>query len=105
MTEYEELPNSPEDLELDRQLRSVERFAPRPGFEDRVLARIRRPAPVVVRSRRLATAAASPRRLWWAAGLAAASSTAWLAALGRWVAGGGVSTLGAWLNAAVLVPA
>jgi hypothetical protein len=104
MTEYEELPNSPEDLELNRQLRALERFAPRTGFEDRVMARVRQPAPVVVRSRRLA-ALASPGRLWWATGLAAASSTAWLATLGRWVVGGGVSTLGAWLSTTVLVPA
>src|ERR1041385_5696484 len=105
MTEHDEVVESPGDLALDEQLRSLQRFAPRSGFQDRIMARVYHPAPALVRARRLRAELFSPRRLWWAAGLAAASSTAWLVGLARWIAGGGLAAAGAFLNSEVLIPA
>src|SRR5439155_17090548 len=89
MTERDEFVMTAADRALDEQLRALQRFAPRLGFQDRVMARIYHPAPVLVRARRVRTTLLSPRRLWWTSGLAAASSTALLVAIGNWLAGSG----------------
>src|SRR2546421_8883345 len=104
MTERDEFVMTPADRALDEQLRALQRFAPRLGFQDRVMARVYHPAPALVRARRIRTTLFSPQRLWWASGLAAASSSALLVAIGNWIAGGGIAAATGFLNAQVLVP-
>jgi hypothetical protein len=84
-----------EDQVLDRHLASLGRFSPSPGFEDRVMARVRVAAPgavPAVRRRRW------PAVAWPLSGAAALSSTAltaWLAfnfeTLATWATAGIVS--------------
>ncbi|MBI4421096.1 MAG: hypothetical protein HY560_09745 [Gemmatimonadetes bacterium] len=105
MTEFDPLQSAPDDPILDRYLRSLPRLAPRPGFEDRVLARVRKPLPMRVRRARASLVSwASPARLWWASGLAAASSAAWTVALGSWLSGVDPEVATALLVAEVGVP-
>lgn len=106
MTEFDEFPMLPDDPVLDRYLRSLPRLVPRPGFEDRVMARVRRPLPMRVRrARERVLAFATPGRVWWASGLAAASSAAWTVTLWSWLSGGRLETAGAWLTTEVGLPA
>lgn len=77
MTEQNQIPPDGEDLVLDQQLQTLQRFTPIIGFENRVLSRVWRPAPMfwlVFKDR--VRAFASPRRRWLAAGLASAGSLA-----------------------------
>src|SRR5689334_8127345 len=105
MNEHNELQDAAGDARLDKHLLALQHLAPRPGFEDRVLARLRQPAPALVRFRKVARSLATPRRVWWASGLAAASSTAWLVALGQWFSSGqGMPAMNAWLSAQVIQP-
>ena len=75
MTEQNQIPPGGEDPALDQQLHALKRFTPITGFENRVLSRVWRPAPMfwLVFMDRL-RAFASPRRRWLAAGLASAGS-------------------------------
>ncbi len=78
-----------DDPVIDGYLHSLHRLAPRPGFADRVLSRVWRPAPMFIlvwqdRMRR----ALSPRRAWTAAGAMAAGSAAWIVAIGSWLSSG-----------------
>ena len=95
-----------DDQVLDQHLASLGRLSPSPGFEDRVMARVRVRAPLAAAA---ATAPAARRRRWpvvaWpATGLAALSSTAltaWLAfnfeTLTTWAAATAISVaLPAW---------
>jgi hypothetical protein len=104
MNERDEFMTSPEDRVLDKHLLALKQFTPRPGFEDRVLARVRLPSPVLVKVRQRVIKLFTPRRVWWASGLAAASSTAWILALGSWLSGAGTQTVTAWLTAQVALP-
>lgn len=75
MTEQNQIPPNGEDLVLDQQLHALKRFTPIIGFENRVLSRVWRPAPMfwlvfVDRLRQIA----SPGRRWLAAGLASVGS-------------------------------
>ena len=67
-----------DDAALDRCLETLPVFAPGPGFEDRVLARVMMPAPRWLRTlRRTSHALVDSRRIWWlAGGLAGASAVA-----------------------------
>jgi len=122
MNENDQLLPDDADPVLDGHLHSLHRVAPRPGFENRVLSRVWRPAPMFLlvwqdRLRRAVT----PRRMWTAAGLAAAGSTAWLAGImsllssrfdpafaSAWLANdvavpawtAGTTAVGTWANAA-----
>ena len=94
MTEQDQISPGGGDPFLDEQLLMLKRFTPIVGFEDRVLARVWRPAPIFVliwkdRIREWAT----PGRRW---AVAAAASFGSL-----------VSTIGlaAWVNATGRVPA
>jgi hypothetical protein len=104
MSEHEQYLTSPADAALDRYLLSLQRVAPRKGFEDRVMARVRIPAPALVRFRQRTRSLLSPRRLWWASGLAAASSTAWTVALVSSLAGLNPQALAASFSAAIAQP-
>jgi hypothetical protein len=104
MNERDEFLNSPEDQVLDKHLLALKRFTPLPGFEDRVMARVRLPAPSLVKVRQRVGKLVTPRRVWWASGLAAASSTAWILALGSWLSGVGTQAVTAWLTAQVALP-
>ena len=86
-----------DDQVLDQYLVSLGRFAPSPGFEGRVMARVRVAAPVPI----VAAAVPALRRrrwpsvLWPATGLAALSSTAltaWLAFNFETLVGWGTAT-------------
>lgn len=100
MTDHRTTPPLEPDLDpvLDRYLASLGRYAPRPGFADRVMARVRvTPAPAVP----LPGARLARRRRWplvagALTGTAAASSTA----LTVWAAAH-LETAGAWLAAAL----
>ena len=75
MTEQNQIPPNGEDLVLDQQLHALKRFTPIIGFENRVLSRVWRPAPMFClvfmdRVRQFW----SPGRRWLAAGLASAGS-------------------------------
>lgn len=65
-----------DDAILDRQLRSLPRFAPYPGFEDRVMSRVLVPPPRWVQSvKRSARSLVETRRIrWLAAGLVVTST-------------------------------
>jgi hypothetical protein len=104
MNERDEFLTFPEDAVLDKHLLALKRFGPHPGFEDRVLARVVLPAPALVAVRRRASAMATPRRLWWASGLAAASSTAWIVGLANWLSAAKLSAATAWLTAEAGLP-
>jgi hypothetical protein len=83
-----------EDPVLDRHLASLGRFAPSPGFEDRVMARVRIAAPgavPAVRRRRWPVVA------WPLSGAAALSSTA----LTAWLAFN-FETLATWATAGIM---
>jgi hypothetical protein len=87
-----------QDQILDRHLAALGSFAPRPGFEDRVMARVRIRAPAVAAVR----AVPARRRRWQAlvgpfAGVAAASSTA----LTVWTAMN-FGAIAAWTSASVM---
>ena len=105
MTERDQTGMSAEDLALDRHLLTLQRFAPSPGFGDRVLARVRLPVPAVAWKRTVAKSLVTPRRLWWASGLAAASSTAWIVAAANWVSEGGWQALVSQFTSSVALPA
>jgi hypothetical protein len=45
MTERDESLDIPPDPALDKHLLALQRFTPRAGFEDRIMARVRVPAP------------------------------------------------------------
>ena len=106
MSDFDQLQSAPDDPVLDRYLRSLPRFAPRTGFEDRVLARVRKPLPMRVRRARESVVAwAKPARLWWATGLAAASSAAWTLGLAGWLSGTDLQAAGARLATAMGLPA
>jgi hypothetical protein len=106
MNEPNQFENAADELRLDKQLLALQHLAPRDGFEERVLARLRQPAPALVRFKARARSLITPTRVWWASGLAAASSTAWLVALFEWFsAGRGAPAASAALTANVLQPA
>lgn len=94
-------PHDPmDDQVLDQHLASLGRFSPGPGFEDRVMARVRIPAPSpkvvtgvtpAIRRRRWPVVA------WPASGVAALSSTA----LTAWLAFN-FETLATWASATAL---
>lgn len=75
MTEQNQLPPNGEDPVLDQQLLALKRFAPIIGFENRVLSRVWRPAPmfVLIWQDRLARFF-TPRRRWMLAGAASLGS-------------------------------
>jgi hypothetical protein len=104
MNQRDEFVTTPEDAVLDKHLLALQRFAPRAGFQDRVLARVALPAPALVRVRERAGSLATPRRLWWASGLAAASSTAWIIGLANWLSAAKLGTATAWFSAEVELP-
>src|SRR5688572_25481653 len=104
MTEHDDFGASPEDALLDKQLLGLQHFAPHPGFADRVLARVARPGPALVRVRSRARSFVTPKRLWWTSGVAAAGSTAWILAVTSWLSGARLAAAGAWLNAEVGAP-
>ncbi len=98
MTDHRNTPPLEPDLDpvLDRYLASLGRYGPRPGFADRVMARVRvTPAPAVpLPGARLARRRRWPVLVGALSGTAAASSTA----LTVWAAGH-FETLSAWLAA------
>lgn len=82
MTEQSQIPPNGEDPVLDQQLHVLKRFTPIVGFENRVLARVWRPAPMfwlvfTDYMRRVAT----PGRRWLAAGMASFGSAIMTVAL------------------------
>lgn len=95
-----------EDQVLDHYLASLGRFSPGPGFEDRVMARVRVPVPAPVLAPAPSFAARVVRSRRWPvfayslSGLAAASSTA----LTAWVAAN-FSALTAWASASLVAAA
>src|SRR5258708_1526654 len=106
MSEHDEFPTTPEDAILDGYLRTLARFAPTSGFEDRVLTRVRAPLPVRLgRVRRRVAALAAPGRALVASALIGASSTAWIVAAASWLSGPRLQAAGAWLVTQVGVPA
>ncbi|MBI4503448.1 MAG: hypothetical protein HY700_20100 [Gemmatimonadetes bacterium] len=105
MIDRDEFETSAEDLALNRHLLTLKRFTPSPGFENRVLARVRRQAPVLVPRPVPAAKVLTARRVWWASGLAAASSTAWIVALASWLSATGWETMALRFTGSVLLPA
>ena len=106
MIEHNQFESGAAEQRLDKQLLALQHFAPRDGFDDRVLARLRQPAPALARFRARARSLVTPGRAWWASGLAAASSTAWLIALVNWLASPtAMQTAGAWFGGSVVQPA
>lgn len=102
MIDRDEPTPSEADLRLDLQLQSLQQFAPRAGFADRVMARVSLGAPVAVAVRKPARPIFTPARLWWASGLAAASSAALtVTAIGWMTAVVQTGALAAWLAANV----
>jgi hypothetical protein len=102
MIEHDEFERTPADDVLDKHLLALKRFAPSAAFQDRVLARVPLravTAPVPVRRR--ARALATPRRLWWVSGLAAAGSTAWTIGIANWLSTANLQAAVAWLNTQV----
>lgn len=100
-------PDQPDPV-VDRYLVTLSRFTTRPGFENRVMARVWRPAPRLVvvwrdRMRQLAT----PGRVWTAAGAMAAGSFLWILALGSWLAQSAPSPEVArqWVTSQIAIPA
>ncbi len=109
MTEHSEFNDPATDAALDRELLALKRFTPRPGFDNRVMARVIRRTPVPAPAARAVRiparkAPATPRRLWWTAGLAAAGSTVWTAAAASWATSGGWAASSAWLAVNVADP-
>ena len=106
MNEHNEFQSDAADQRLDKHLLALQHFAPREGFDNRVLARLRQPAPALVRFRTRALSLATPGRLWWASGLAAASSVAWMVPLVQWfTTGPGMPAMNAWLMSQLVQPA
>jgi hypothetical protein len=105
-------PNVPspayEDPHIHRFLATLPAFGPLPGFEDRVLAQVRVPAPVWLQRTRERTRTVAARRTFWilAGGLAtgSAASTAALAILVA-TRPGLIELTGRWLVAQIAVPA
>ena len=104
MNEREESLDISPDPVLDKHLLGLQRFTPKAGFEDRVMARVRIPAPALVRVQTRVRRFASPARLWWASGLAAAGSAAWTVALATWLSALRPEVVMAWLSAQVAQP-
>ncbi len=90
-----------EDQVLDQYLASLGRFSPGPGFEDRVMARVRIQAPVPAAAPSVAAPAVRRRRwpavAWPLSGAAALSSTA----LTAWVAFN-FETIASWATASLV---
>jgi hypothetical protein len=106
MIEHNQFDNQAAEERLDKHLLALQHFAPRDGFDERVLARLRQPAPALARFRARARSLVTPGRAWWASGLAAASSTAWLITLANWLASPTVmQTASAWFAGSVVQPA
>ena len=83
---YNGLDDSGLDARVVRELSRLPSLAPRPGFSDRVMARVRPPAPgAVVLFRRAVTWAREPRRALALAGAYALSATVALALLLPWL--------------------
>ena len=92
-----------EDQVLDRYLASLGRFSPSPGFEDRVMARVRVPVRVPAPAPSIAARVVKSRRwpvmAYSLSGLAAASSTAltaWVVANFSALVAGASASLLAW---------
>jgi hypothetical protein len=89
-----------DDQVLDQHLASLGRFSPGPGFEDRVMARVRIGAPVPAAAVPAVRRARWPMVAWPASGLAALSSTA----LTAWLAFN-FETLASWATATAIAAA
>jgi hypothetical protein len=63
------------------------------------MARVRMRSSSLVRFKERSKAVATPRRLWWGSGLAAASATGWSVALMNWLSGLQFDVIGARLSA------
>lgn len=71
-----------EDPFLDSYLSKLEQFSPRPGFEDRIMAQVRAPAPRWIRQlQAYLRSLADTGRVWWLVGGMATMSFASLTAV------------------------
>ncbi len=86
MTERNQFPPADDDPVLDRQLLALKHIAPFPGFENRVLSRVWRPAPMFLLAWKDRLQGLFTSRVRWAlAGLASFGSAASTAAVAWWV--------------------
>lgn len=104
MVEHDQFPQSRDDAALDRHLLALKRFTPKPGFQDQVMARVRVRASALVRFPERSRAVATPRRLWWGSGLAAAGATGWTVALMNWLSNARLESIGTWMVAQIGQP-
>ncbi len=73
------------DASLDRLLETLPAFTPRPGFDDRVMARVRRPSPLAIRRAQAMVRVLGSRGAWALAAASAAGTILWSSMAASWL--------------------